>query len=144
MSIGNRVLAVFFGAVLAIIITALIYDRFAPVYSNARLTDVYIEGATVYGTLRMGKHRDCTAIQGTLVAFAHFVNVPQPVRYVDGSGQDLKLRDLPSRKEEYALPVGWKMQRSAPMPNEVSVTFRAKCGIFTRRYTLGRFDATPV
>jgi len=144
MSFGRRIPAIALGAALAIAITALAYDRYAPVYSNARLTDVYIKGATVYGTLRMSKHRDCTAVPGTLVAFAHFVNVPQPVRYVDGSGQDLKLRDLPSRKEEYALPVGWKMQRSAPMPNEVSVTFRAKCGIFTRRYTLGRFDATPV
>lgn len=137
MTAANRAGAMAVGALIAILLSMFVYDRIAPVYSDVSLTDVVQREQTVFGTLRFHKGRDCHVTPGSLVAFAHFVDVREPVQYVDKDGNPLKLRDLPASEEPYAITVGWRLSRSLPIPDALSVTFRGTCGGFERRMTLG-------
>jgi len=137
VTLFNKAASWTLGSVIAVLLSALVYDWFMPVYHDIALTDVRIDGTTIYGSLMLTKDRDCKVVNGTLAAFAHVQDVREPVLYVDAKGYPLVLRDLPASKIPYMLKVGWQLDHARPLPDAVSVSFRGTCGFFTKRLRIG-------
>lgn len=137
VTIVNRVASWVIGSICSLMISALMYDQFSPVYRDVSLSNVRTSGSTVWGSLKLTKTRGCKVEAGSLAAFAHFQDVREPVLYVNSSGVPLKLRDLPVSDVPYMLDVGWQLDNIHPLPDAVSVSFRGDCGFWSKRLVIG-------